>query len=79
MKWKRINIFQHDGSCEKGTMISYNCNSDSCRITVFRNHYRTDEACISNPMSFQNTSYFYYGGYRGYEKTMLNQFGLLLR
>ena len=79
MNSKRINIFRHDGSSIKGTMVSYSCNSSSCRITVFPNHYRTHEACISNRLAFENTSYFYYGGDCAYQKSMLNQFGLLLR
>ncbi len=75
----QINIFRHNGTSEKGSVLSYRCNSRECRIQVFPNHYRTDEACISNSQSFHNTSFYYYGGDSAYEKGMLNQFALLFR
>ncbi len=79
MKWKMINVFLHDGTSEKGTVLSYRCNSNQCTIDVFPNFYRTDEVCISDMESFRNTSFYYYGGNSAYEKSLLNQLGLLLR
>ncbi|UJR24355.1 hypothetical protein I4U23_005732 [Adineta vaga] len=78
MKWKKINVFLHNGTSKKGTVLSYRCNSGKCIIDVFPNFYRTDEVCISDMESFSNSLYYYYGGESAYEKSLLNQFGLLL-
>lgn len=79
MKWKVINIFKHDGTSQKGTVLSYECNSKECCITVFPNHYRTQEACVANFLSFNNNLFYYYGGESACERIMLDQFALLLR
>ena len=79
MKWKTINIFKHDGTSQKGTILSYECKSKECHITVFPNHYRTEEACVANILSFNNGLFYYYGGDSACERTMLDQLALLLR
>ncbi|CAF3041649.1 unnamed protein product [Rotaria sp. Silwood2] len=78
MKWRTTNIFKHDGTSKKGTMLSFKCDSKECHIIVFSNHYRTEEACVANFPSFNNNLFYYYDGDSACQRTMFDQFALLL-